>query len=751
MKLRNLSQDFLVLFLITFFTTLVYFSPFFVSALEGYKPELRFTGDLQILNFPLSIQAGKYFHEWTFEGIDFFTANGSSSAFLRANLPIYYLPQLILQTIFNVSSNALSVKFFLFVMWLSGFIAMIFTALWLNKVLKIGLYLSLLGGALYFSIIGYSYGQMEFFYVFCSFPPLIYCLSVALIKETNFAQKILLSIPFLLILTAGYLPIACMGILFAILGSFIFCRYYGSYSLRYKDFFIVLGIAAFVSSGFLFAILQASEIVPKIPHIPLIESVFFSDFSLQFHNIITIFIVSVSSTPPGEGPHFRLGLPILILLYVVCRNLPYMTTDIRKKNIFIGGMIIFLLSIFLSMGTISGFANVFFYDVPVFGQMHIFARYMPLALFFLIVGLMVGLSEVYPSKMQQDYKLVSACLALTLLVMLIFPQVLTNNSISFPLLSLELLISVLVLFSLQCAGNEKYALILIPILVLFQGGLTYMQENWITLSNTGNTYTDIVNSEPRMSGLINYFYTNSDKTLIKYIDITPEIEKHGGVPLNFPWFIRYNENDPRRISSYMGYEQALSQQIEYAQKFSYYSKYDKNYLMDSGVDYVIYDRKTQEKEAEWLKTITDSRVPEYDIGNGFFAIKVLQEDTKNDPFNNGLFKVVSTDPKFKTTLFKTNWSTKAELNFSTSQPGKISFHLFPRKGWKYYLNEQRIEPSYDESGLAVFSYSPGENKFMAIYSNIPLEIFLWILLLYIIAIIVILVRFSLKKLNLNKL
>ncbi len=89
-----------------------------------------------------------------------------------------------------------------------------------------------------------------------------------------------------------------------------------------------------------------------------------------------------------------------------------------------------------------------------------------------------------------------------------------------------------------------------------------------------------------MNGLINYFYNNTDKQFIKYIDLSPEVEKPGGVPQNFPWFIRYDDDNPRRISSYMGYDQGLAQQLEYAQKFSYYGTYDKKYLIESGVDYV---------------------------------------------------------------------------------------------------------------------------------------------------------------------
>lgn len=262
--------------------TFFYFSPFLLSSIRGYKPELKFVGDLQLAGYPAFIQVGKYLNDWALYGIDFFTANGSSSLFLRPNFTSYYLPQLLIQSVIHASNNNQAALLFTFQMWLNGFLAMLFTTLWLNNILKINMYASLLGGALFFSIIGYIYGQIAFFNVACVFPSLMYCLSIAIKQKTDIYQKVLLSLPIIMIFMAGYLTLAVMGICVAVLAALVFAPHIADDKPKYKDFFIVLVISVLVLSGYMVAIVKAVQIVPTIPKIPFIEPVFFSDGSLTY-------------------------------------------------------------------------------------------------------------------------------------------------------------------------------------------------------------------------------------------------------------------------------------------------------------------------------------------------------------------------------------------------------------------------------------------------------------------------------------
>ena len=749
MKIKNMNK-FLILLLASMLVTVVYFSPLVLGSFRGYKPELRFLGDLQIACYPAYIQAGKYFTDFAYYGIDFFTANGSSSFFNRPNLSSYYLPQLLLQSVVRVYENTNETKLFAIQLWLNAILAMLFTAIWLNKFMKIDVLPALLGGALFFSLVSNTYGQVAFFNVACIFPALMYAFTYSLRIETDWYQKVLLSVPLVVIVTAGYLPIAIMGVCIAIFASISLTEDHVDDDLKYKDFYWVLAIASFILISYLVTIVKAVQIVPTIPKVPLIEAVFFADLALTFKGVIYLFIASAPNDS-GEGPHFRLGIPILILLYVSYSHV-FALGNNWKRNTSITCFVIFLLSILLGMGRVSGFADVFFYTVPGLGGMHSYQRYMLISVFFLVFALILGLSELYKSEKPLSLKIPTVALAVTFFLILLFPDLLIKNSISVPLLFTECFISVLVLFTLNLRGDNRFWLLLIPILIFHQGSFVYMSSNWASTSNPGTTSIDVVNSESRMNDLTNYFYANTNKTLVKYIDLTPEIEKVGGVPQNFPWFIRYKKNEDRRISSYMGYDQGLSQQLEYAQKFSYFGKFDKNYLIESGADYIIYDEKTRVKENKFIEDMIDSSVPEHVIGNGFFASKVrLSNNSIALPvFDNGIFKVYSKESNFEVVKFKTNWSSKIEFDFNSSQPSKIYFQLFPHKYWQYRINGSLIRPNITPSGLASFDIPSGSHKVTVRYSNLPNLFFVYSYLIYILLIAFILFRYAVIKINERK-
>ncbi len=739
----NKNKQIFIFFLLCFFLSFLIFSPFFLASLRGFKPELRFTGDLQIACLPAFIQAGKYFKDFVYYGIDFFTANGSSSFFNRPNMPSYFMPQFILQNLFRFSSNSHEIKLFFLQMWLNGFVALLFTTLLLNKILRIDLLPSLFGGTLFLLLIFSSYGQISFFNVACYFPVLIYALSFSLINKTSLYQKILLSIPIVAIITAGYLPLAIMGLCAAVCASIVLSRTIVNKILKFKDFYVVLIIGLFVSSFYLISMIKAVQIVPAMPKTPLSESMFFADLALTFKGIFHLFIAS-SSNDSGEGPYFRLGLPILILLFISYSSI-FKSANRHLKELSVLCLIIFLFSLLLGMGRFSGFAEIFFYAVPGLGGMHGYQRYTVISVLFLVIGLVIAMLDFYKTKSTLNLKIPSLLIGLIFLCIFLFPEILIKNQISVPMLFTECFISVILLLALNFRGNYKFwILITLPIL-FHQTSLIYMSTNWASISNPGATSTDIVNNENKKNDLVNYFYSNSNKLLVKYIDLTPEIEKNGGVPHNFPWFIRYDVTESRRISSYMGYDQGLSQQLEYAQKFSYYGKFDPQYLSDSGVDYFIYDEKTKIKESSFFLNYIDNSIPEHAIGNGFFAAKAKQESNhNNNVFDNGIFKIYSPDLNFKVTKFNTNWASYIDFIYSTTEPSLLKFELFPHKYWQYEINGLKVKPALKSSGLAYFELPSGINRFSIKYSNLPNLFFVFLYFLYLLIIILILLSYLYK-------
>jgi len=186
----------------------------------------------------------------------------------------------------------------------------------------------------------------------------------------------------------------------------------------------------------------------------------------------------------------------------------------------------------------------------------------------------------------------------------------------------------------------------------------------------------------------------------------------------------------------MGYDQGLSQQREYAQKFSYFGKYDKKYLEDSGVDYIIYNSKARTKEADWLEKIVDSQVPIYNMGNDFFVAKAKQSYKNNlEPiFSNGIFDIFSPAGSFEVKLFKTNWASKIQLDYSSKESSILKFSMFPHKYWKYTIDGTEIFPVLNELGLAEIRLPSGTHHLKINYNNIYNLVFLAIYFSYLLII-----------------
>ena len=55
-KINPNNNKFIVLLCLAI--TLIYFSPFLLSSLRGYHPELKFFGDLHLAGYPAFIQTG---------------------------------------------------------------------------------------------------------------------------------------------------------------------------------------------------------------------------------------------------------------------------------------------------------------------------------------------------------------------------------------------------------------------------------------------------------------------------------------------------------------------------------------------------------------------------------------------------------------------------------------------------------------------------------------------------------------------
>jgi hypothetical protein len=171
------------------------YSPFIIGDIRGYRPELRFFGDLHIAGFPSFVLARSYALDFVVFGIDFVTSNGSSSFFLRPNFPAYYVPQfLLLNTVGHFEKLSTPLLFSLLI-YINGSVSLIFSALYSKNILKMGFWSSILCGALFTTFISQQYGQVAFFNVVAFFPAALYSIALAFDKQDGATRKLLLSLP----------------------------------------------------------------------------------------------------------------------------------------------------------------------------------------------------------------------------------------------------------------------------------------------------------------------------------------------------------------------------------------------------------------------------------------------------------------------------------------------------------------------------------------------------------------------------
>jgi len=708
-----------------------------IGDLRGYRPELRFLGDLHIAGFPSFILARNYALDFVTFGIDFVTSNGSSSFFLRPNFPSYYTPQFLLLNTAGHFQKLSSPLLFSILIYISGAISLIFSALYSKNILKMGLWSSMLCGAIFTTLISQQYGQIAFFNVAACFPAVLYTTALAFEKQNGATRKLLLSLPIVCIATGGYLPLAVMGIIVAYITNIVVLRknIVTSSSIVLGNLYVGITLVAI----YITCLLVAVRLVPSLPDGPLFESMYYQDLSLTMKGLFSIFVPALPRGG-GEAPHFNVGLPL-----VICYLIAYSHARHNSRNTAIAFtsvcLLVFAFSIVLSMGRFSGLANIFFYTVPALGKMHAYGRYTLISSFFFALGLSYYINQIDNANIEKATNFPVMLVGVLLALCIFFPEFLDAKGINSIQLVIELIVCVMVILSFKLESTKQTTIALLVILTLHQASFTYVPTNWATHSNPGNTSIDLTVDRARMTRTVDFMLANSNKLLIKYIDLTPEVEKIGGVMHNFPWYVTRSTGD-RRISSYMGYEQGLSMQFEYAQMFSYYGKYDSTYLKSTGVDYLIYDEKTKTKEYQFINSIVDDTLPPFDIGGGFWLVKVnaAKLNSTNSYLDNGLFKVSSVDQNSKASDFETNWYSFAKIKTESTKESTLNINIFPHKFWKYYINDVEINPVLSDKYQASFTVPAGTHTFSMEYSFWPIKIFSFGYVSFLITLLVLLLR-----------
>jgi hypothetical protein len=467
-------------------------------------------------------------------------------------------------------------------------------------------------------------------------------------------------------------------------------------------------------------------------------------FSFESRDIFALLSRAFPASNPGTGtPFVQLGLaPTLILVLAFSQRRKLALAPLDAKIIAFS-ILIFTFYLLLSFGQASGLPDLFYFVIPVIGKMHFYGRHLMIAAFFFYLA--VAISFKYLMQMRADLPI--GRLLVGLIVLMLLVQIYAQFRFGQPemylrpqLLVIELMMLGLVLVSFS-TNHRFFTLVgVVGITFLMHAANFNSYINSFNQVDVGPYKNDVSFSPERREILHSFFKSNSNKTLIKYVDINLGIEKPNGVMLNYPWML----GDSLKISNYMGYEPHLSIDRDYMARFPYpyYGKINIPWLLRTGADFVIYNQASWDIHSVDLEQWVDKTVPVLDLWYGYKVAKFknvtgLLDDTPARGawnFDNGVFRVSNDAGTALVTNFETDFVSEVKFNVESALPITVRYALFPNKMMELQVNGKILDQVFKD-GLLEFSLPSGYHFVTYRYKNTPHTIFIFVYFIYLVFLI----------------
>ncbi|MCD6707127.1 MAG: hypothetical protein LT080_11845 [Thiobacillus sp.] len=717
----------------------IFFSPYLFTA----NPQFNFFGDVAILYFPQFVEGYHMARSGALTGIDFLTSNGSTTYFLRPNIPVYYPPYQLTYLLFHFETIEELARAFVFIAYAHSVLAAYYCMRIGRKYFQMDHGTSLLFSVLYFGAISYyAFTAPPFYYVAALFPFLLY-FALQSVEKPGWWRLSLHSFPYAMVFLSGYLPLDVNAVLIALLFAVVY--FWQNKNDETKNFGLLLikllapvALASVIVLTLYLAMFLYHKQVPGVA-----EGVWHSahQFSFESKDIFALLSRSFPSSNPGTGtPFVRLGLaPVFILVLAYSQRKKLAITPSDAKIIALS-LLIFSFYLLLAFGQASGLPDLFYFMVPVIGKMHLYGRYLLIASFFFYLA--VAISFKYLVQIRGELR-IGRWLAVLFLIMFAaegYIQISHPEWINLKLLVIELLMIGLMLIALTAKQNFYAFAGVIGVSFFIHAANFNSYTNSFNQVAVGPYKNDVAFSPERRESMNNYFKQNSNKYLIKYVDITSGIEKPNGVMLNFPWMAR----DKLKLSNYMGYEPHMAVDRDYMTKFPYpyYGKINVPWLLRTGADFVIYDQAAWVIISAELEQWIDKNVPELDLWYGYKAAKLkdasglveyIPNRNKGD-FDNGIVRVSNASGTAIVTGFETDFVSHVHFQVESTSSVMVRYALFPNKMMELRVNGERSDVILKD-GLLEFSLPPGQHLVEYKYKNPLHQSFIIVYLVYLIYLI----------------
>lgn len=679
-------------------------------------------------------------------GIDFLTSNGSTAYFLRPNIPVYYPPYQLTYTLFHFETIEGLARAFVFIAYAHSTLAAYYCMRIGRKYLQMDHATSILFSVLYFGAIAYyAFTAPPFFYVAALFPFLLY-FALQSTEKNAWWYMPLYSFPYVMVFLSGYLPLDVNAVLIILLITVGYLWQNKNSETKHFGRLLIRCFAPPVLAGVVVISLYLAMFLYHKQVTGVADGVWHSahQFSFESRDIFALLSRAFPASNPGTGtPFVELGLvPALLLILAFSQRKKLAIAPLDAKIIALS-ILIFSFYLLLAFGQASGLPDLFYFMMPVIGKMHFYGRHLLIASYFFYLA--VAISFKYLVQIRADLPIGRWLVGISVVMALVqgYAQFGLGQSESFlrpHLLVIELLMLCLVLISLS-TKQSFYAFVgVIGVSFLMHAANFNSYTNSFNQVAVGPYKNEVAFSPERRELLNSYFKKNSNKELIKYVDITLGIEKPNGVMLNSPWLLR----DKLKTSNYMGYEPHLAIDRDYMVKFPYpyYGKINIPWLLRTGADFIIYNQASWAIHSAELEQWVDKSVPELDLWYGYKVARLksvsdLVDDTpvlNTWDFDNGIVRISNTTGTALVTNFETDFVSSVHFNVESSSPVTVRYSLFPNKMMELRVDGKRSDVIL-KNGLLEFTLPPGQHLVEYNYKNILHIVFIFVYLLYIVFLI----------------
>ncbi len=701
-------------FIISVLVTGVVWGVFFAQKMNGDVLTFSKNGDAARQTYPCFVQLGKNMQNGIKDGADIFITNGSNS--IHSDGLEWYLPYRLFAWMGAVMNQSMAM-FGLFYA-LHMFFCMYYSQKLCHRYFGMRYSCTFLV-ALSVSLSALQSSWFTSFYVIFSLTlPLIY-FSIKAQKTSNIVELLLSSMVYVMAFNSGYSVISC----FLAATIFIFTIVYSVFDdiSMWKKTVIRSLVPALIGCiisflGLLYTYLQ----MKGYGGTSLFDAL---NYDTQISLFPHFLFLSYNDTPV-EGGGYTLSIFWLFVL-VSSFFCSVKKHELFRNRILLNGVLLTsLIVIFASMG--QGFpVGKWFYEIPVFGVMHLRHRY--LLVLFPLVYLMLGCSlDTISKKCNREDLTVPALITigLTVLIVLIYKDGFNKDYIVF-----EIFLNFLAIMLILVVGRIalKSVILAASCLTLFFSNSFYnIQEVGLYAS----TFTDrsVVYNKGIQAGIDNYVATMHPQKLYKYICL----DSTGVVPIfmmnNMGWYHLQNK-DYCNYLRYPLHGGAITHDYSDAIKCSWFNDFDWEYLFDTRADWLAFSNAAYEEKQDFYKeqVVDDSKEIRY-ITNDYFlvsakkyiprhytgGVRVLDENSDHC-FDNGYFycpSLVEDDVE----SFETDKARYFSLSFHTDEACEVQYSMAPVSEYTYYLDGEKVTPVFDY-GLMYFSVEPGNHKIEIIYNN----------------------------------